>query len=187
MVEKRSEAGIADELISHVSNGEIGDAARSRASQVSSPSEEDADLIPLCAHIQELQAVHENLLARRAGNEKIPMDTMQKLCSDKIKSCGPKSHADRLAQNLTEIRVAQERSTIDRQTTVNAVSTKEVAEKRFVALMGELQGVRITYAQKLHVREAEANALKLQLHTARIRADEPDMRGTEPNRAYIIC
>lgn len=115
VVEKPSESNITGMLVNPVPNVRTGDAARSRTSLHPSPSVEDAVLVVLRAHIQKQQAENENSLARRAGEQKIQMDTPLKLCAEKKPSGAPDTHVKRLTQISADVRAALEMDVTEKQ------------------------------------------------------------------------
>lgn len=65
-MEKLSETNVAGELVNSVLIEVTSIVSPSRSSFILSSAVEDADLVALCAHIQDLQPENEDLLDRRA-------------------------------------------------------------------------------------------------------------------------
>lgn len=86
VVRKPSEANAADKLVNCDPNEVTRDAARPRASLDSSSDEKYTYFFAFRVLIQELQAEIEDLLTCRAESQKIQIDTLLKLCSQRKKS-----------------------------------------------------------------------------------------------------
>lgn len=120
-------ANLTAEFANPISDKATRNATWSRASVVSS-SVKDADLVALRAQIQKLQTENEDLMACHAANQKTQIDKLLKLCGEKEKSGALKADAKRLAQQLEDVRAAQEKSFLGRQATKDAVAAKDSAE-----------------------------------------------------------
>lgn len=79
--------------------------SRSSVSRLESSGVKDADLAPLGKQIQELQAEVEDLLKRRDRDEKLQIDTLLKLCSDKKRLTRLESKVKRFTTLLTKNRL----------------------------------------------------------------------------------
>lgn len=110
----------AAEISSENADSVVGDAAspvpsvvqvegnRSSVSMVLSSDGDDADLVPLCKQVQELQAESDDLLSRRAREKKLQMDTFLKHCTEKKKSSEMASEVEKLTKLLAESRLERE-------------------------------------------------------------------------------
>lgn len=106
-MKKPSEADVAGKPVDPVPNDTTWTATRSRTSSVPRSGVEDADLVDLRSHIQELEVENEDLLACHTGNQKNQMDTLLMLCIEKKMRGALKLELRRLAQELANFRAAQ--------------------------------------------------------------------------------
>lgn len=135
---KLAEADVADELVNSVSNEATRSAARSHASLIPSSCVKDPDLVALCTHIQKLQFENEGMLARRARNQNIQMETILKRCLVEKKSGASELEVKRLTQQPAEVCAAKEKDVVERQAMKNTVAAKEFAKKQVLALTEKL-------------------------------------------------
>lgn len=68
----------------------------------------------------------------------------------------------------------KKKGVVARQAAEDAVVAKDVVQKHVLALTAELSGVMTAHAQESHAREAEVEALKVQLIIAEKRADDAE-------------
>lgn len=141
--EKASEASVAGYLVYPVSDDATRNGAPShacfkvRTMLVPSSGVEEADLVALCTHIQELKAEIDDLLDRLVEIQKFLMDTLLKSCAG-MKNGALELDMKRFSQQLADIRAERNKNVIETQATKNAVAAKEDAKKKALGLTDEL-------------------------------------------------
>lgn len=99
----------------------VGNVGRSRASVIHSLNAEDAVLLALRAHIGDTQAENEKSLSLRAGMQKIYLNTLLKIFTEKKKNDILQADMRRLTRLLAKVCSEQEKGVIDKHPTEEAV------------------------------------------------------------------